>query len=141
MSTRDAETLAQLVSARAGKGKQDTFEQLANRSVDPESGYSPSPNLVWKIASGQGVKINPPLVKALAAGLGLAPKRVADAAHRQFIGWYSSKPPFEVPADQDDDVVYRVAAAVGVTDEDMPAVKAFYEELCRQQAEGGQASN
>lgn len=141
MSTRDAETLTQLVSARAGKGKPDTFEQLANRSVDPETGYSPSPNLVWKIASGQDVKINPPLVKALAAGLGLPPERVADAARRQFIGWYSTKPPFEVPADEGDDVVYRVAAAAGVTDEDMPAVKAFYEELRRRQAGDGPESN
>lgn len=136
MTTRDAETLAQLVSARAGKGKDYTFEQLANRSVDPESGYKPSPNLVWKIASGQDVKINPPLVKALAAGLGLPPKRVADAAYRQFIGWFSSEPPFEVEGDDDDDdAVYRVARAAGVTPDQMPAVKEFFEEL-RKEREG-----
>lgn len=137
MTTRDAETLTQLVSARAGKGKPDTFEQLANRSVDPETNYRPSANLVWKIASGQDVKMNPPLVKALAAGLGLPPERVAAAAHRQFLGWYSTKPPFELPDDEDDDdVVYRVAAAAGVTDDEMPAVRAFYEELRRRRAEG-----
>jgi hypothetical protein len=136
MSTRDAETLTQLVSARAGKGRPDTFEQLANRSVDPESGYKPSPNLVWKIATGQDVKINPPLVKALAAGLGLPLDRVGRAARRQFIGWYSSPPPFEVPADEDDDVVYRVATAAGVTDDEMPAVRAFYDELRKRRAEG-----
>ncbi|NEA61329.1 hypothetical protein [Streptomyces sp. SID12488] len=130
MTTRDAETLAQLVSEQAGKGKRYTFEQLANRSVDPESHYSPSANLVWTIASGKSVKMNPKLVKALAAGLGLTPERVADAAHRQFLGWYSSEPSAQVTgAEEDEDVVYRVAAKAGVTAEEMPAVKAFYAAL------------
>lgn len=135
MTTRDAETLTQLVSARAGKGQSLTFEQLANRSVDPEKNYKPSPNLLWKIASGQDVKINPSLVRALAAGMELPLERVAEAARRQFIGWNASPPPFDVPADEDDDVVYQVATAAGVTDDQMPAVKAFYEELRRRQAE------
>jgi hypothetical protein len=139
MTTRDAETLAQLVHEQvAGEGKRYTNEQLANRSVDPETGYKPSPNLVWSIASGKSVKINPPLVRALAAGLGLSRERVGDAARRQFIGWYSSDPSVQVEADEaDDDVVYRVAAKAGVTPEDMPAVKAFYEQL-RKEREGGQ---
>lgn len=130
MTTRDAETLAQLVSEQAGEGKRYTFKQLANRSVDPETGYSPSPNLVWTIASGKSVKMNPALVKALAAGLGFPPQRVADAAHRQFLGWYSSEPSSEVTGVKEgDDVVYRVAAKAGVTAEEMPAVKAFYDVL------------
>lgn len=132
MTTRDTETLAQLVSEQAGKGegKKYTFKQLANRSVDPESGYSPSPNLVWTIATGKSVKMNKELVRALAVGLGLPPQRVADAAHRQFLGWYSSEPSAEVAgAEEGEDVVYRVAAKAGVTAEQMPAVKAFYEIL------------
>lgn len=130
MTTRDTETLAQLVSEQAGEGKRYTFKQLANRSVDPESGYSPSPNLVWTIAGGKSVKMNPGLVRALAAGLGLPPQRVADAAHRQFLGWYSSEPSAEVTGTEGgEDVVYRVAAKAGVTAEQMPAVKAFYEIL------------
>ena len=138
MSTRDGETLARLVSEQAGKGRTYTFEQLANRSVDPETGYRPSPNLVWKIASGQDVKLNPPLVRALAAGLALDPRRVADAAHRQFLGWYSSQPPFDPPAGEvEDDAVYRVAAAAGVTAEQMPAVKEFFERLRKQRDEAG----
>ncbi|MFE0329025.1 hypothetical protein ACFW08_20030 [Streptomyces sp. NPDC058960] len=139
MTTRDAETLAQLVSARAGKGKDYTFEQLANRSVDPETGYRPSPNLVWKIASGQDVKMNPRLVKALAAGLGLPPKRVADAAHRQFLGWYSTEFPIERDEqDEEEDAVYRVATAAGVTPDQMPAVKAFFERLRKERGEGSE---
>lgn len=139
MTTRDAETLAQLVSARAGTGKDYTFEQLANRSVDPESSYKPSANLLWKIATGQDVKLNPPLVRAVAAGLELSPRRVADAAHRQFLGWYSSEPSFQVGGgEEDEDVVYRVATKAGVTAEDMPAVKAFYEQLRKEREEAGE---
>lgn len=134
MTTRDTETLAQLVSEQAGEGKRYTFKELANRSVDPESGYSPSPNLVWTIASGKSVKLNKELVRALAAGLGLPPQRVADAAHRQFLGWYSSEPSDEVTAveegeEEGEDVVYRVAAKAGITPRQMPAVKAFYKVL------------
>lgn len=138
MTTRDAETLAQLVSEQAGKGRKYTFEQLAGRSVDPESGYSPSPNLVWKVASGQDVKMNPPLVRALAAGLNLSPQRVADAAHRQFLGWYAAEPTVErTPEDDADDAVYRAAAAAGVSPEQMPAVEEFFEGL-RKEREGEQ---
>ncbi|MFD3929729.1 hypothetical protein [Streptomyces sp. NPDC058614] len=137
MTTRDAETLAQLVSAVAGKGKKWTFEQLAARSVDPETNYSPSPNLLWTLAKGAAVKVNPKLVRALVAGLGLPRERVADAAHRQFIsGWTSTPAPFNPPEDEDDDVVYRVAAAAGITPEEMPAVERFYNELRRSQSHG-----
>lgn len=132
MSTRDAETLDQLVSAVAGKGKKYTFEQLANRSVDPETKYTPSPNLVWTIASGKSVKMHPPLVRALAAGLGLDPQQVADAAHRQFLGWYASDPMADESLPESDDAIYRVAARQGVTPEQMPAVKDFFEQLRRE---------
>lgn len=135
MATRDAETLAQLVSDQAGKGKRYTFEELANRSVDPESGYSPSINLVWTIATGKDIKLNPRLIRALAAGLGMTPGRIADAAHRQFLGWYATDPEFDSTA-EDDDAVYRVAAKKGVTDEQMPAVEEFFEQL-RKEREGG----
>lgn len=139
MTTRDAETLAQLVSEQAGKGRKYTFEQLAGRSVDPESSYKPSPNLVWKIASGQDVKMNPPLVRALAAGLGLPPQRVADAAHRQFLGWYAAEPAVDRdPEDDEDDAVYRAAAAAGATPEQMPAVRELFERLRKERTEDGE---
>jgi hypothetical protein len=135
MTTRDAETLAQLVAERAGKGRPDTFEELANRSVDPETGYKPSANLVWKISTGENVKINPPLIRALAAGMRLHPDRVGDAAHRQFIrGWSSGQPPFETGS-EDDDAVYRVAVAAGATPDQMPAVKEFFDMLRKERDE------
>lgn len=81
------ETMAQLVAAHAGTGRELTFAALAQRSVDPRTGYQPSPNLLWRIASGEMVKVNPALVRAVTAGLGLPPERIARAAAVQFIGW------------------------------------------------------
>lgn len=123
MSTRDAETLADLVNAKAGKGAKLTFVQLSERSVDPETGYQPSANLLWKIASGQDVKVNRQLVRAVAAGLELDLQRVRDAAARQYLGWEAVDPFDTDPGD--DDVVVRVARAVGARPEDMPAVREF----------------
>ncbi|MDX3067720.1 hypothetical protein PV518_37125 [Streptomyces sp. ND04-05B] len=140
MSTRDAETLADLVSQYAGKGPgrgaKITFEQLSDRSVDPESGYKPSANLLWRIAAGENIKINPKLVQAIAAGLeesGVPSTRVSAAAARQFLGWGAAQ-----LTESDDELaageVVRVARAAGVTPDDMPAVRAFFQELRRRRA-------
>lgn len=83
------ETLAQLVQDGISGGV--TYAQLSRRSVDPDSGYRPSANLLWKIGTGRDVKINPPLVAAIAAGLSLSPVRVQAAAAYQFTG-YATKP-------------------------------------------------
>jgi hypothetical protein len=122
MATRDTETLAQLVSERAGKrgsGLQ-TFVQLSKRSVDPRGDYRPSPNLLWKIASGQDVKINEQLVRAVAAGLELPLERVQAAAARQYLGWQVSHPAPQGPAE--DDEVISVGHRPGLTASDMPRV-------------------
>lgn len=89
--TTDAETLTSLVASAAGKGQKLTYEQLAQRSVDPETGYRPSPNLVWRVGSGESIKVNPELVRALAAGLGLPLERVQAAAAYQFTGFVTSE--------------------------------------------------
>jgi hypothetical protein len=89
--TTDAETLAGLVSEAAGDGRPLTFEQLARRSVDPATGYRPSPNLVWRVARGLGVKMNPPLVGAIAAGLELPLERVQAAAAYEFTGYRATR--------------------------------------------------
>lgn len=89
--TADVETFADLVAAAAGTGRALTYEQLAQKSVDPESGYKPSPNLVWRIASGAAIKVNPELVRALAAGLELPLARVQAAAAFQFTGFLTSE--------------------------------------------------
>jgi hypothetical protein len=122
MATRDTETLAQLISERAGQRGSGlpTFEQLSARSVDPEGGYRPSPNLLWKISAGQGVKMNPELVRAVAEGLGLPLERVQAAAARQYLGWQVSHPASH--GSVEDDEVISVGHRPGLTARDMPRV-------------------
>lgn len=128
MTTRDTETLAELMSERAGKRGSGlpTWEQVAERAIDPRTGYQPSPNLLWKASAQQGIKINPPLVRAIAAGLGLPLLRVQEAAAREFIGWQIDDPFNTAPGD--DDVVVRVARTGAQEAADMPATQAFIEQ-------------
>jgi len=135
MTTRDTETLAELMSERAGKRGSGlpTWEQVGARAVDPSTGYRPSPNLLWKVASGQDVKINPPLVRAIAAAFSLPLDRVQLAAARQFIG-LEVDDPFDTPPG-DDDTVVRVAHAPGKRAEDMPATRQFIERAARSENE------
>ncbi|MYV64423.1 hypothetical protein GT043_00255 [Streptomyces sp. SID2131] len=86
------ETLASLVSQAVGeRGKAGpTFEQLAEKCVDPVTGYRPSANLLWRVARAKGVKVNPELVAAIAAGLELPLARVQAAAAYEFTGFVTS---------------------------------------------------
>lgn len=79
------ETLASLV-ASAVDDDGLTFVQLSGRAVDPEKGYRPSPNMLWKVARQKGVKVNPELVRAIAAGLRQPLERVQAAAAYEFTG-------------------------------------------------------
>ncbi|MDX2696233.1 hypothetical protein [Streptomyces ipomoeae] len=116
-----------------------TFEELSDKSIDPESRYRPSANLLWRIAAGNDVKVNPPLVQAIAAGLadrGVELTRVRAAATRQAVGWdvgELTQRDGELASDE----VIRVARAAGVTPEEMPAVRTFFEELRRRRAAQG----
>ncbi|MEU8136038.1 hypothetical protein [Streptodolium elevatio] len=83
--TVERETLTDLVSAALGPGGL-TFQAFQARAVDPDSGYRPSTGLIQKIRDGSLVKINPSLVRAIAAGLGRSSREVGIAAHRQYIG-------------------------------------------------------
>ncbi|MFH8792267.1 hypothetical protein [Streptomyces sp. NPDC017941] len=111
--TPEPETLATLISERAGKRGSGlpTFEQLSERSEDPVSGYRPSANHLWRIASGEDVKVNPRLLGAIAAGLSVPLHRVQAAAARQFLGLEVSSE--AVPGD--DDAEISVAHEVGAT--------------------------
>lgn len=88
--TTGPETLTQLVGDVAGEGKPLTFVQLAAKSVDPDTGYKPSPNLLWRIAAGQSIKVNPELVRAIAAGIEQPLERVQAAAAYQFVGYLAA---------------------------------------------------
>jgi hypothetical protein len=123
MASRGSETLAQLVAAAAGeRGSGLTYAQLSERSIDPESGYRPSANLLNRIGRGESVKLNQPLIAAITAGLGLPPARVEAAATRQFIGYAAIDPGL---SGGDDDEVIRVARRPGATPGDGGQVEDF----------------
>ncbi|WNI15537.1 hypothetical protein [Actinacidiphila sp. ITFR-21] len=123
MTTRDAETLTQLVADAAGtRGSGLTYEQLSDRSADPETGYRPSRNLLHRIGTAQDVKMNPSLIRAVAAGLGLPLARVQAAAARQYLGWEAVDPGV---SEGSDDEVIRVARRTGVTPRDTRRVGEF----------------
>jgi hypothetical protein len=126
MTTRDTETLADLINAKAGKrsGSPMSFEDLSKISVDERSGYRPSGSMLWKIAHHQGIKVNPDLVRAVAAGLGLPLDRVEAAAHRQYISGYAAVDP-GLGGGGDDDEVIRAARRVGSTPGDDGGVEEF----------------
>lgn len=125
MTTRDTETLADLINARAGKrsGKALSFDDLSEVSVDPKSGYRPAGSYLWKISKGQDVKINPTLIRAIATGLGLPLERVQAAAARQYLGWEAVDP--GLGGGGDDDEVIRVARRAGATPSDGGRVEEF----------------
>lgn len=79
-------TLRELVADQAGSGRPLTFVALHQRAIDPATGYQPSPNHLWRIATGQAVKINPPLIAAIAAGLRLDLIVVQRAAAAEYLG-------------------------------------------------------
>ncbi|MEW2633438.1 hypothetical protein AB0903_17720 [Streptomyces sp. NPDC048389] len=79
------ETLASLVASVVDH-EGVTFAQLSERAVDPKEGYRPSPNVLWKVARQKGVKVNPELVRAIAAGLRQPLERVQAAAAYEFTG-------------------------------------------------------
>lgn len=137
MTTRDTETLAELINEYAGKGpnrgSRMTFEQLSQRSV-AKSGYRPSANLLWTIAKGHDPKPTPELIEAIAEGTGADITRVRAAAGRQLLGGWAAA---DLQSDNPEvDEVIRVARREGVTPDDMPAVRAFFRAL-RAEREGG----
>jgi hypothetical protein len=79
-------TLRELVATHAGTDRPLTYEALHQRAIDPDTGYQPSANHLWRIATGQTVKINPPLIAAIAAGLGLNLWTVQRAAAAEYLG-------------------------------------------------------
>lgn len=124
MAPQGTETLAQLIAAAAGeRGRGLTYAQLSERSVDPETGYKASANLLNRIALGADVKINPKLIRAVTAGLGLPPARVEAAATRQFIGFAAVDP--GLGGGGEDDEVIRVARRTGATAADSSGVEEF----------------
>jgi hypothetical protein len=93
---RDA--LTELVRAVVGRGRRWSTREFAARAVDPETGWSPSKSLLGKIINGDGYKVDPRLVSALAVGFGLPREVVAAAAHWQVIGYEQEELDASAPA-------------------------------------------
>lgn len=126
MTTRETETLADLINAVAGKrgGAPLSFDELAQRSWDETEDYRPSGSMLWKIAHRQAVKVNPSLIRAIAAGLRMDIDRVRAAAYRQYIVGYEAVDP-GLGGGGDDDEVIRAARRTGATPSDGSRVEGF----------------
>jgi hypothetical protein len=80
------QTLTELVADRVGPGRPLTYDKFEEQAVDGRSGYRPSRGVLWKIANGKKVHIDPPLIRAIAAGLRIPEAQVQAAAAYQFLG-------------------------------------------------------
>ncbi|CAM5607667.1 hypothetical protein GCM10010329_17120 [Streptomyces spiroverticillatus] len=69
-----------------------TSRQLAQRAVDPVTGFQATHTTLWKIGQGQSVKIHPGLVRAVAAGIGKPEREVQLAAAQQYVGLVAGDP-------------------------------------------------
>ncbi len=126
--------LTELVQQYVGPGRPLTIRRLAERAVDPATGYRPSTSLVGKVSKGESYKLTPELVSALAAGLGLPRAVVAAAAHEQFIGFEVTTPPAtatELPADAE----VRTAHESGAEEGGLPRTAEWARDVARRRAE------
>lgn len=130
---RRTETLAELIADAAGaRGSGMTYAELSERSIDRDTGYRPSANLLNRIARGESVKLNPPLIRAIIEGLRLPAERVEAAAHRQFIGLAAVDP--GLGGGGEDDEVIRAAMPKGSTPARNGGVADFVRESRRDDA-------
>lgn len=120
------QTLTELVADHVGPGRPLTYDRFEEQAVDDSTGYRPSRGVLWKIANGKKVHIDPPLVRAIAAGLGLPTRRVQDAAAFQFLG---------LAVTEARDGVALTTPEAGAPDED--AVRRQAERARNEEEEGG----
>lgn len=130
--TEPKETLSSLVRSQVGPEGEMTYQAFLKRAVDPETGYRPSISIVQRLAKSQPVKINPPLVRAVAAGLkDVSLRRAQSAAFREYIG--------EPPEGADVVVTAATDGGVSIGPEDTPLTigefKRFMKELGQPAAE------
>lgn len=96
-----------------------SYRQLADRAVDPRTGYRASHSTLWKIGHGEQVKISPQLVRAVAAAVGLPARDAQVAAAQQYIGLMAGDP---IGASTSEATVV-MAHVPGLTAGDMPRVQ------------------
>lgn len=83
--TSQHETLTNLVASALADGL--TYRAFHERAVDPESDYRPSMATLHKVSEGKSIRLTPELVRAIAAGLRVAPLRAQRAAAIQYAGF------------------------------------------------------
>ncbi|MFD9069763.1 hypothetical protein [Streptomyces lasiicapitis] len=69
-----------------------TYRKLAERMVDPETGYAISSSTVFKVSKGQAIRVERRVIRAFAAGLGLPLRDVQLAAAAEYIGLVADDP-------------------------------------------------
>lgn len=83
--TSQHETLTELVASALADGL--TYRAFHERAVDPETGYRPSMDTLHKVSKAKSIRLTPDLVRAIAAGLRVAPLRAQRAAAFQYAGF------------------------------------------------------
>lgn len=83
--TSQPETLTQLVADALADGL--TYRAFREKAVDPDSDYQPSMDTLHKVSKGKSIRLTPELVRAIAAGLQIAPTRAQRAAAVQYAGY------------------------------------------------------
>ncbi|MFD9879969.1 hypothetical protein ACFWZT_00705 [Streptomyces alboflavus] len=96
-----------------------TYRKLAERMVDPETGYVISSSTVFKVAKGQAIRVERKVIRAFAAGLDLPMRNVQLAAAAEYIGLVADDP---LRASTQEATVV-VAHVPGLAAEDMPKVR------------------
>lgn len=122
--------LTELVKAHVGPGKRWTLRAFVERAVDPGTGYTPSKSLIGNIIGDLDFKVTPQLISALAVGMDIERKVVAEAAHIQFIGYDVSDLAQE---GHERSVTVRVAHEPGINPADLPKSRDW---LATQEGEG-----
>ncbi|MEU1494333.1 hypothetical protein ABZ456_29280 [Streptomyces sp. NPDC005776] len=119
------DALTRLVQEHVGDGRALTIRAFAAQAIDPDTGTGLSKSTVGNLVQGHSIKVNPIVLRAIAAGLGVSEAVVQVAAMAQYIGVVVDDP-FDTPPG-DDDAVVRVAHDPNRAADDMPTVKAFVE--------------
>lgn len=99
-----------------------SIRAFALKCVDPATGYVPSSSLIGKIVKEQPFKVTPVLISALAVGMDVERKVVADAAHAQYIGYDVGDPLQDA---HDRSATVRVASEVAAETADLPKARAW----------------
>ncbi|MEU5424007.1 hypothetical protein AB0H73_00125 [Streptomyces olivoreticuli] len=108
-----------------------TYRKLAELAVDPKTGTQVGHSTIWRIAHEAPIKIDPAVVRAIAAAVGLPDREVQIAAAQEFVGLVAT----DAVGASTPGATVVVAHVPGMTAGDMPKVQ----EMLRNWAAGDTA--